>query len=462
MPARAGSEEWKSDPVGMLRVHQAHAYKLGQCIADLIDNSYDADATKIEVEIGMTEEDERMFVLILDNGNGIPKDRWQDAMTLGGRRDRKETDLGVYGVGLKLSSLSQANEVTVASVHQGEFGLRRISANHIRETERNEILMTPTSSREYNDAYQRFVEKEFSTMVLLEDMQAERRIESLDSTKDAALVREIRKIKVHLGITFERVLESNDRGHVELLFQGTPVPPINPFMVWEDDPRYGTVSSPTVPISFDSGGRTVRARVTPIIVPHKKRRSDTKRCSNVEKGYQKANDMQGFYVYRNDRLIQYGGWSGLWATNDEHNKLSKVIIDIPPDTEAIFGLSPTKTDIQIPTEFLRRVKDHLDTPRQWGQIKSGKELKFSEASRYRYDKEGKTAKLKKKPSKSKDTKPEPEIFNPDSKGRKKRKTKPNPGAVKSYEDNGNLTTVVIDNKADRADALLEEIRRWKE
>ena len=458
MPVVPRAEEWLSNPAGMLRVHQAMPYKLGQCIADLIDNSYDANATKIEIELGLTKEDERMYVLIFDNGNGIPNDRWQDAMTLGLERDRSNTDLGVYGVGLKLSSLSQANEVTAASVHRGEFGLRRLSANHILETGRSEVLMTPTSSQEYNDAYQRMVEDGWSTMVLLEDMHAENRIVDLSSSKSAAFSKEVRRIKVHLGITFEKVLKSKDRGHVELSFMGLPVTPINPFMDWEEDPRYGTVASPTVPISFDSGAKTVHAMVTPMIVPHKKRRLDPKKCGNVEKGYQRANDMQGFYVYRNDRLIQYGGWSGMWATNDEHNKLSKVIIEIPAGTEATFGLSPTKTGIQIPMEFLRRVKDHLDTPREWGQIKRGKKLKYSDASRHRYDNDGK--KSKKKSTVSKDTKSE--IFNPDSKGKKKRKQKPKPGAVKSYEDDGNLTTVIIDNNAERATVLLEEIRRWKE
>ena len=103
------------------------------------------------------------------------------------------------------------------------------------------------------------------------------------------------------------------------------------------------------------------------------------------------------------------------------------------------------------------MKDHLDKPREWGQIKRGKKLKFSEASRHRYDKDGKK---KKKSSQSKGTKTE--IFNPDAKGKKKGKQKPKPGAVKSYEDDGNLTTVVIDNNAEKATVLLEEIRRWKE
>ena len=110
MSPPSDTEKWESNPVGMLRVHQAHPYHLGQCIADLVDNSYDAHATKIDVRIALTKE-RRMYVLILDNGDGIPKDEWKKIMTLGLERKRGNTDLGVYGVGLKLSSLSQAHEV---------------------------------------------------------------------------------------------------------------------------------------------------------------------------------------------------------------------------------------------------------------------------------------------------------------------------------------------------------------
>ena len=125
-------------------------------------------------------------------------DEWKKIMTLGLERKRGKTDLGVYGVGLKLSSLSQAHEVTVASVNNGDFGLRRLSANYIRSTGRNEVQKFPIpESQTYRDARQRMIDEEWSTMVLLEDMHAEDRIISLDSTKEASFNKEITKIKIH-------------------------------------------------------------------------------------------------------------------------------------------------------------------------------------------------------------------------------------------------------------------------
>ena len=460
MSSSRGSEEWLSDPVGMLRVHQAQPYKLGQCIADLVDNSYDANATRIEIILD-TNSDGEMYLLIFDDGQGIPENKWQDAMTLGLQRDRNNEDLGVYGVGMKLSSLSQANEVTVASVHNGNYGLRRISAKHIIETRRSEILTNSTNSVIWKEAYSEMISEGWSTMVLLEDMKAAQgRILSMDSDSSVSLSKEIKRIEVHLGLTFERVLNSKHLGHVKISFNGREVKPINPFMEWEDDPRFGTVTIPSAPISFDSEKEKVTALVKPYIIPHTKLFVDSSRCNKVNSGYWKANHMQGFYIYRNDRLIQYGDWSQMLGTMDEHNKLSKVAIEIPPGTEAIFGLSPTKIEIQMPKEFLRRVRDYLDTPRQWGQIKQGKELKFGAASEHRYRNDGKAAAKRKTSNKKKEVVSKSE-FNPDSKPKKKKEVKPNPGVVKSLETDGKFTTVVIDNKADKASDLLEQIRRWQ-
>ena len=455
-PSPPESEEWFSDPIGMLRVHQAQPYKLGQCIADLVDNSYDAHATKIDILLETNSNDE-MYLRIFDNGKGIPEEKWREVMTLGLQRERNNEDLGVYGVGMKLSSLSQANEVTVASVNNEKYGLRRISAKHIIDTERSEILTTSTNSKVAKDAYNDMITEDWSTMVLLEDMKAAQgRIVSMDSNSSVSLNKEIKRIEAHLGLTFERVLNSKHLGHVELSFNGRLVKPINPFMEWEDDPRYGTVTNPLKPISFEHAKGRVTARVKGYIIPHTKQFGDTSRCKKVNQGYWKANHMQGFYIYRNDRLIQYGNWSQMLGTMDEHNKLSKVAIEIPSGSEAIFGLSPTKIEIQMPVEFLRRVRDFLTEPRQWGQINRGKKISFFEASDHRYRKEGSSKPAKKKKKEAPTTE-----FNPDSKPKNKKTVKPNPSVVKSYHDDGKFTTVIIDNKADKASELLEQIRRWK-
>ena len=230
-------------------------------------------------------------------------------------------------------------------------------------------------------------------------------------------------------------------------------------MGWEKSPKFGTIIEPTVPLSFKDKTETT-AMVTPVIVPHRKQRKQPKRCSFVESGYKKANAMQGLYIYRNDRLIQYGGWSSLYGiANEEHNKLGKVLIDIPAGTEAIFGLDPTKTAMKLPLEFLRKLRSYLDTKKQWGQIQNVKKISFSKAFDHRYRNEAPSKKKKagattKKGGGSDDSK----AFDPDKRTRTKQQ-KPKP-VVRSITKDGSDTVVVIDTGADGSKELIREIRRW--
>ena len=472
-PISMGSKtvEWESDPAGMMEFYQNQPYKLGDSIADLVDNAYDADATKIDVKIDRDRETNKMFVRIMDNGKGISEDKWGDAMMLGIQRARKVGDLGVFGVGLKLSSLSQANEVTVASVHDRKFGVRRISSDHIINTNKNELMLTDTGSWAYKHGYETLVGQKWTTMILLEDVHSERRFSSFDMQEDAALSKEIKRVKVHLRLTFTKILTESLRSNVILSFQGKPLKPLDPMMQWEKNGSYGTIVMPMFIIDANINGRKIPVRVEPVIIPHTNNFDDGKTARMVNSGYKKANEMQGLYLYRNDRLIQYGGWNGMYGhTQEEHNKLGKVTIHIPPKYEKEFGLSPTKTDIQLPLDFIRQLRSKLDEKRQWGQIKGGVKMTFSTAFDHRYRNEGKV-KSKKVGSKKTTIVPkkirgdlkeektvEEPIFNPSIK-----KTNNNVKAqpiVKSIEDNGENTIVTLDNSKNGFKDLIQIIRKW--
>ena len=59
------------------------------------------------------------------------------------------------------------------------------------------------------------------------------------------------------------------------------------------------------------------------------------------------NRQQGLYIYRNDRLIQSGGWNRL-RTLDEHAKLARIALDIPAGAEAAFRINVSKMTVGLP------------------------------------------------------------------------------------------------------------------
>ena len=183
-------------------------------------------------------------------------------------------------------------------------------------------------------------------------------------------------------------------------------------------------------------------------------------------GYKKANDMQGLYLYRNGRLIEYGSWHGLFGqTNDEHDKCAMILIDIPAQHSSWFGMNPTKTDMSIPDEFLRILYDDAGTGRRWGAIKNGAEMPFLAAAQYRYNNEGKKTKKtssKKKSSKTKQTsgKEGGSAPVPPPPGGRKRAPKPKPVVV-SMEKKGDKWVVVVDTTKPGHDDLVKILRMWR-
>ena len=384
-------ENWESDPGGMKNYYQAISYTLGQSIADLVDNAYDADATEIDIQIDLDPDTSLPYIRILDNGKGISQDDMNKAMRLGLKRERNESDLGVYGIGMKLSALSQAHEVTVASHKSGVFSLRRISAHHMRETNRNELLKFPTGSSAFNISKTKFQDENWSTMILLEDVHQASKWQELNKSQNISLDKEMKKVKIHLGLTYHRIMEENKNTTLKL--NGRQIIAQDPFMSWEKDIDYGTVKNEVlIPVQIEGESINVKSIMT--IIPHNKRMTDSKRCNQINAGYKKKNFMQGFYIYRNKRLIHYGEWQGgMFGENtDPHNCLAKMLIDIPPKHSTWFGLGPTKTNVDLPMEFLRKIHSVVEEKRSWKPIRKGKKMSFYEAFQFRYNNEGKKSK----------------------------------------------------------------------
>ena len=78
------------------------------------------------------------------------------------------------------------------------------------------------------------------------------------------------------------------------------------------------------------------------------------------KGTKSWNEVQGYYVYRNNRLISWGGWYRT-KTIDEHDKLARASIDLTSEHDDLFTLDVKKTRIQFPEELKNHLKDNVNS-----------------------------------------------------------------------------------------------------
>src|SRR3954468_17815394 len=95
-------------------------YNAKTAIADLIDNSISAGATRIWIRFDWAGMDS--VISIRDDGRGMDSAELDRAMTFGSRNPeahREQTELGRFGLGLKTASLSQSARFAVVSRRVG-------------------------------------------------------------------------------------------------------------------------------------------------------------------------------------------------------------------------------------------------------------------------------------------------------------------------------------------------------
>src|SRR5690606_24625945 len=78
-------------------------YNFETAVADLIDNSIAADATKVDIQVALDFRG-NIRLLISDNGTGMNKDGLIQAMQYGSPRRPDPASLGKFGLGLKTAS----------------------------------------------------------------------------------------------------------------------------------------------------------------------------------------------------------------------------------------------------------------------------------------------------------------------------------------------------------------------
>lgn len=100
-----------------------------------------------------------------------------------------------------------------------------------------------------------------------------------------------------------------------------------------------------------------KVTIVPYILPHHSKTSADEYEKYAGDGGYLAN--QGFYVYRNKRLIIHGSWFRL-ATPETLTKLARVKIDISNDMDAEWELDVKKSMARPPSVIRMRLKNIIE------------------------------------------------------------------------------------------------------
>jgi Histidine kinase-, DNA gyrase B-, and HSP90-like ATPase len=322
-------------------------YDTPSAIADLVDNSIDADARNINVSVAA--EGKSSWIRVADDGAGMTASRLDEAMRYGSSRSYGEEDLGAFGLGLKTASLSQCRRLTVASrtAARGKIEVRRWDLDRVARRDAWELQrLTPARCPHYLTEP---LANGSGTVVLWE---------SLDRVLDYArpdgqmAMRNLegltKEIGEHLAMVFHRFLSGElrkGRARIAITVNSDWLEPWDPFARDEA----ATQELPRQWLPLRSGGTTHRVGIRPYVLPNQVRFSSPE-AHLVAGGPKRWNRQQGLYVYRRDRLIQSGGWNRL-RTSDEHSKLARIAVNIPPSADALFRTNVSKMNVTLPAEL---------------------------------------------------------------------------------------------------------------
>ncbi|MDO8775117.1 MAG: ATP-binding protein [Burkholderiaceae bacterium] len=332
------------DPISLIESMRAVGYSVEAAIADLIDNSISAQADVIEIKYDATEDP---FVAILDNGLGMTPDELTNAMRHGSNNPadvRNPNDLGRFGLGLKTASLSQCRKLTVVSRKLGVTSARRWDLDVVQNSGRWLVVVPDSKELEALPMFLRLQKMDSGTLVVWQDLD---RLTAGAFDPQAEMTSKLSSLYEHLALVFHRFTQKEDGvGPITMMVNGQRIPPRDPFL------RTNTFRQPLEGqvIKHERGN----VRVSPFVLPPVSHLSQDE--ISMAGGKDGLRGTQGFYIYRNRRLVIWGTWFRL-VPKEEFYKLTRVQVDIPNTFDDLWALDIKKSVAFPPDAIRNRLKD---------------------------------------------------------------------------------------------------------
>ncbi|MFF9585817.1 ATP-binding protein [Streptomyces achromogenes] len=351
----------------------SQGYGFEAAIADLVDNSIDAGAANVVIHF-LRDGDQLVSLVIVDDGKGMNEDELDVAMTVGGRRGYAKGSLGMFGTGLKSASLSHAESVTVVSRTKRTRPVgRRWLMEHAKKSFECDII-DPVFAQDFVDFYQGRPIGFQGTIVRWDGVKDFPKRGGGGQT-DRYLHRTVNKLALHLGLYLHRFLARDDF-HITISVQDvrTGIEYANYGVESLDPFGYPVSGGADYPSTFVAetaslGPIDLRAHIWP-----------PRSTLDEYKAFGAVVEREGFYFYRNDRLVQAGGWNN-YRQPEQHLALARVAVDLPDDPEGeVFRLTVKKEGVQASPEFTAALDDAKDgRGRTFGEYLADAERVYREA-----------------------------------------------------------------------------------
>jgi uncharacterized protein YfkK (UPF0435 family) len=313
-------------------------YELNTAIADLVDNSIAASATLVDIRLVMDFRG-KLRLSIADNGSGMDRDGLINAMKYGSAERPHPSSLGKFGLGLKTASTAFCQTLLVTTKQKG--GTECIRAfwdlDHVAQARKWE-LQIDKSDKETIDHFNQIANAGEGTVVVWQkiDRVLKNYAEPNGKAARKALAKVVEELKEHLSMIYQRFLDQANFSTQNITIQvnGETLFPWDPFCITESD----LVASQNVEVDGTQASFDIKAYVLP--------RREEFSSPEVAAIAKVRNEYQGFYIYRENRLIHYADWLGMFA-KEPHGTLLRVEFSFDHRLDDAFQIDIKKSQIKL-------------------------------------------------------------------------------------------------------------------
>jgi hypothetical protein len=215
-------------------------------IADLIDNSIDADASNIRLSLVPVVNDFK--IIISDDGYGMTRNVLDQAMRLGSDTPRNaESDLGKFGMGLVTASISLGKKLTVITKNSEGVFTSIQDLVQIEESNKFEKELRESTEDEISIFNKETLKSDHGTVVI---------IENCDRLQNTNINQFSKNLVDKLGQIFRMFIQSSTKN---IYVRGEKIDPVDPLYL--NDPATEMYSDETFTIKVNGNDENLRLRI---------------------------------------------------------------------------------------------------------------------------------------------------------------------------------------------------------
>lgn len=350
------------DPERIIEGLRDTGYEFNTSMADVIDNSIAARARNIDVAVVM-DFGGQILVSVADDGCGMDRDGLINAMRYGSKRRADQASLGKFGLGLKTASTAFCRRLSAIS--RGQEGGAVLKAtwdlDHIATVERWELQLGEATSEEIK-LLDNVAKGKTGTVILWErvDRLLKKAYDNpAGGHAKKALKNYADKLRLHVAMVYQRFLDKNDKRalDVNIRINSQPVLPWDPYCLSETKAPIAEKVQKVEIGDNDRAEFTVRAFILP--------RKDEFVDQTAVKDARLTNDMQGLYVYRENRLIHGPDWLDMYS-KEPHLTLCRIELSFDHKLDNAFQVDIKKSRILLDDSLYDWMQKFLQGPRREG------------------------------------------------------------------------------------------------